>query len=71
MTTFALSFLIIVLAVLGMALGAIVTKRPIVSGCQIVRGLGLEEAGCEVCSGSCLADRGSVNDPPKSPAAER
>ena len=68
MTTFALSFLIIVLAVLGMALGAILAKRPIVSGCQSVRGLDRDEADCEVCGGSCLADQGAVTDPPASPA---
>ena len=68
MAIFALSFLITILAVLGMALGVIVTRRPIVSGCQSVRGLGLEEAGCEVCGGSCLADQGIVTNPSMPPA---
>lgn len=47
MLLFLVSFLVISLAVLAMALGVILGRRPVISGCQSLKLGGA--GGCEVC----------------------
>lgn len=55
LTTLALSFLVIVLAVLAMGIGVMAGREPIKGSCG-----GLNGGPCELCSGRCkkAADRG-------------
>ncbi len=55
LTTLALSFLVIVLAILAMGIGVMAGREPIKGSCG-----GLNGGPCELCSGRCkkAADRG-------------
>lgn len=53
MEIFAISFVVMALAALGMALGLIAGRRPIVSGCASLTG---PDAGCTFCGGVCGGD---------------
>jgi len=55
MTLLVISFLVIALAALGMAVGAIAGRRPITAGCARLGGLLDSPADCEVCGGPCGA----------------
>lgn len=49
MEIFVITFVVMVLASLGMALGAVVRKRPIIAGCAGAAGLVDADAECEIC----------------------
>jgi hypothetical protein len=53
MTLLVISFLVIALAALGMAVGAIAGRRPITAGCARLGGLLDGPADCEACSDPC------------------
>ena len=53
MTVFLISFLVIALAALAMALGLLVGRRPIKAGCGSLLALEGVDGGCEICGGSC------------------
>ena len=53
MTLLVISFLVIALAALGMALSAIAGRQPITSGCARLGGLLDGPAECGVCSRTC------------------
>ncbi len=55
MTLLAISFLVMALAALGMAVGAIAGRRPITAGCARLGDLLDNPADCEVCGGPCGA----------------
>ncbi len=55
MEIFAISFVVMALAALGMALGVLAGRRPIVSGCA---GLTGPDAGCTFCGGGDVPDDG-------------
>jgi hypothetical protein len=57
MTVFFISFLIIVFAALGMAIGTIARRRPIVAGCARFGGLDDRHAECDICGSPCQADQ--------------
>jgi hypothetical protein len=57
MTLLVISFLVIALAALGMAVGAIAGRRPITAGCARLGGLLDNPADCEVCGGPCGAQQ--------------
>lgn len=50
-----MSFLVMTLAALGMAVGAIAGRRPITPGCARLGGLLERPTDCEVCGGICDA----------------
>lgn len=54
--TAALSFLIIGIAIAGMAVGVLAGRRPIKGSCG-----GLNAGGCELCGSECK--RGSAGEP--------
>ena len=49
MAVFLISFLVITLAALAMALGLMLGRRPIKAGCGSLLG----DGGCEICGGTC------------------
>ncbi len=53
MTLLIIGFLVIALAALGMALGAIAGRRPITSGCARLGGLLDGPAECGACGKAC------------------
>jgi len=53
MTLLVISFLVIALAALGMAVGAIAGRRPIAAGCARLGGLLDSPSDCEVCGNPC------------------
>ena len=53
-TTLAFSFLLIVLAITAMSIGVMAGRRPIKGSCG-----GLNNGGCELCSGNCLEKPGA------------
>ncbi len=55
MTLLVISFLVIALAALGLAVGAMAGRRPITAGCARLGGLMDAPAECEVCGGTCDA----------------
>lgn len=55
MTLLVISFLVIALAALGMAVGTILGRRPITAGCARLGGLLDSPAECEVCGSPCGA----------------
>lgn len=61
MELFLLSFLIMVLAALGMAVGVMTKKRPITAGCGNFGGQDNPAKGCEIC--------GDTSEPKPQPAA--
>lgn len=56
MEIFAIAFIVMVLACLGMALGAIMRKRPFVAGCGRAGALADGDTGCEICGRSRGSD---------------
>ncbi len=70
MTVFLISFLVIALAALAMALGVLAGRRPIDSGCGSL--LALEEADidCEICGGSCETKQRSRSGGASSPLGD-
>lgn len=50
MTTLVLSFLIMLLVVVGMAVGVIFGRKPITGSCGGMKALGLD-VSCEICGG--------------------
>ncbi|MFC6635574.1 (Na+)-NQR maturation NqrM [Microbulbifer taiwanensis] len=50
MTVFIFAFVVMLLVVTGMALGAIVQNKPLKGSCGGLNTLGLKE-GCEICGG--------------------
>ena len=57
MELFLISFLVIVLATLGMALGVIAGRRPIRAGCGKIDALNDADAGCDFCGDLCEGDQ--------------
>ncbi len=55
-TTLAFSFLIIVLAIAAMSIGVMAGRQPIKGSCG-----GLNNGGCELCSGNCREKRAGEN----------
>ena len=54
--TLALSFLLIVLVVAAMSIGVVAGRQPIKGSCG-----GLNNGGCELCSGNCREKTGAEN----------
>lgn len=52
MTTWILVFLIMLLVVLGMAVGVIMGRPPIAGSCGGIANLGIEKDECPICGGS-------------------
>jgi hypothetical protein len=57
MEIFLISFLVIVLASLGMALGVIAGRTPISAGCGSFDRLGDKTANCDICGSGCEEGR--------------
>jgi hypothetical protein len=62
MEIFLISFLVIVVAALAMALGAIAGRTPITAGCGNFAKLGDGDASCDICGGG-YQEGGNNHDP--------
>lgn len=58
MAIFLISFGVLVLAVLGMAVGVMLTGRPIKGSCGGLNNVAGLEAECPICSGRCEKNMG-------------
>lgn len=66
-----MSFLVMTLAALGMAVGVIAGRRPIAAGCARLDDLLDGPAECEVCGGICDARPKDANGAKASPSDAR
>lgn len=57
MEIFLISFLVIVVASLGMGVGVIAGRRPIRAGCGSIEALDDTDTGCDICGNSCEGDQ--------------
>ena len=66
MTVFWLTLVVMGLAIVGMALGTLMGRNTLKSGCHSLRALDTDLADdCPVCSGSCRQDSGEPPSPDK------
>lgn len=69
MTTFLLTFGILVILMLGMAIGVIMGRKPIAGSCGGMQALGLK-GDCDICGGDLQKCEEANQDAPKSTSAK-